>query len=65
MTTRVRCPDQPTAQALAEAVDDAGHEVAVIAEQDATGETGYAVYTPAVPGKLAGLLPPGALVETY
>ncbi len=65
MTTRITCLDEATADTLAAAIDEAGHDVAVIAEQDRGSEPTYVVYTPATPADLVELLPPNAEVETY
>jgi hypothetical protein len=65
MTTRITCPDEATAETLATGIDAAGHDVAVIAERDAAGAEVHVVFTPADPGELAELLPPGASVEVY
>ncbi len=65
MTTRIGYADAATAQALAEAVDGLGHDVAVVVERAEGPAESYVVHTPATPEQLAAVLPGGARVETY
>ena len=64
MTTRITCIDEATADTLAAGIDEAGFDVAVIAE-GSDAEPAFVVYTPAAPEQLVELLPPGAPVDTY
>ncbi|MFT8394682.1 hypothetical protein [Propionibacterium sp.] len=61
MTTRILLPDHDAAVSLAQAIEAAGQEVALITERD-EGHESYLVATPAAPEELGDLVPRGAQV---
>ncbi len=65
MVTRVHLKDESAAQALAEALDTRGLEVALVTERIGGGDTiEYLVATTADAAEVTPLLPPGAEVNT-
>ena len=66
MITRIHLEDESDADALASAIDAAGHEVAVVKErfagEDDDEAIEFVVCTPAAPATLGGLVPEGAFV---
>ncbi|GAA2178359.1 hypothetical protein GCM10009785_00620 [Brooklawnia cerclae] len=64
MTTRIQVDDEPTAQAMAQTLESAGLEVAVVTVggQDEQPD-GFLVATPAGASEVAALLPKGTRIS--